>query len=54
MSACRYPLIGGADMKDLSWRVSLDFDDLALAKPIEDQLVSEADGNITLTRTRRW
>jgi hypothetical protein len=42
------PLVGGLDMKDLAWQVSLDYDDLALAKPIEDQLVTEAVGNITL------
>ena len=46
------PLIGGADMKDLSWRVSLDFEDLALAKPIEDTLISEALGNITLDQDK--
>jgi hypothetical protein len=46
------PLIGGADMKDLPWTVSLDFEKLALAKPIEDQLVTEADGNITLDQDK--
>lgn len=42
------PLVGGLDMKGLNWRVSLDYADLALSKPVEDQLVSEATGNITL------
>lgn len=46
------PLIGGADMKDLSWTVSLDFEELALAKRIEDQLVTEAVGNITLDQDK--
>jgi hypothetical protein len=42
------PLSKGIDTRQLKWLVSLDFKDLALAKPIEDQLVSEAHGNITL------
>jgi Protein of unknown function len=42
------PLVGGADMNKLPWKVSLDFEDLALAKPVDDHLVSEADGNITI------
>jgi hypothetical protein len=42
------PLSGDIDTRQLNWLVSLDFKDLALTKPIEDQLVSEANGNITL------
>ena len=42
------PLIGNVDTKDLSWMVNLDYTDLALTKPIEGQLVSEAVGNITV------
>ncbi len=42
------PLVGDVDPKTLQWQVSLDFTDLALAKPIEDQAVTDAVGNITL------
>ena len=48
--ACRadIPLVGDVDTRDLSWLVNLDYSDLALTKPIEGQLVSEAVGNITV------
>lgn len=42
------PLSGEVDTKGLIWHVSLDYKDLALADPIEDQNVSGANGNITL------
>jgi hypothetical protein len=42
------PLVGGADMDTRPWKVSLDFKDLALAKPVHDQLLSDADGNIVI------
>ena len=42
------PLIGDIDSKDLGFLVSLDYTDLALTRPIEGQLVSEASGNITV------
>ena len=42
------PLVGNVDTKDLSWLVDLDYTDLALTKPIEGQVVSEAAGNITV------
>ena len=42
------PLVGTVDRKDLGWLVSLDYSDLALTKPIEGQLISEAAGNITV------
>jgi len=46
--AADIPLIGDVDTKDLGFLVSLDYTDLALTKPIEGQLVSEASGNITV------
>ena len=42
------PLIGDVELKELNWLVSLDYEDLALTKPIEGQIVSEAAGNITV------
>lgn len=42
------PLIGDIDTRALEWMVSLDFKDMALARPIEDQLVTDAAGNISL------
>ena len=42
------PLIGDVDSKDLGFLVSLDYTDLALTKPVEGQLISEASGNITV------
>lgn len=42
------PLVGDVDTRSLLWQVSLDYTDLSLSKPIEDQLVTQAVGNITL------
>lgn len=42
------PLVGDVDPRSLVWQVSLDYTDLALARPIEDQLVTQAVGNITI------
>ena len=44
----RHPADRRRRTKDLSWLVSLDYEDLALTKPIEGQIVSEAAGNITV------
>lgn len=42
------PLTKGMDTSKLDWLVSLDYQDLSLAKPFEDQTVTEADGSITV------
>lgn len=46
--SAQIPLVGDVDPATLNWGASLDYSDLALAEPIEDQLVTEAKGNITL------
>ncbi|TPO10320.1 hypothetical protein FJ987_21205 [Mesorhizobium sp. CU2] len=43
------PLTKGMDTSTLDWLVSLDYKDLSLAKPFEDQTVTEADGSITVS-----
>ncbi|MBA1140607.1 YhdP family protein [Mesorhizobium neociceri] len=40
------PLQSGVDTSKLDWLVSLDYKDLSLAKPFEDQTVTDADGSI--------
>ncbi|MDX8540319.1 DUF3971 domain-containing protein [Mesorhizobium abyssinicae] len=42
------PLTSGVDTSRLNWLVTLDYKDLSLAKPFEDQTVTEADGSITV------
>ncbi|WFP73869.1 DUF3971 domain-containing protein [Mesorhizobium sp. WSM4906] len=42
------PLTSGVDTSRLDWLVALDYQDLSLAKPFEDQTVTEADGSITV------
>ncbi|RTL97214.1 MAG: hypothetical protein EKK31_27390 [Hyphomicrobiales bacterium] len=42
------PLTRGMDTSTLDWLVSLDYQDLSLAEPFEDQTVSEANGSITV------
>ncbi|MET3521101.1 YhdP family protein [Mesorhizobium abyssinicae] len=42
------PLTSGVDTSKLNWLVTLDYKDLSLAKPFEDQTVTEADGSITV------
>jgi hypothetical protein len=42
------PLAGDVDVNGLSWQVSLDYKDLGLAKPVEDQLLTEANGSIAI------
>ena len=42
------PLTRGMDTSTLDWLVSLDYQDLSLAKPFEDQTVTEANGSITV------
>ncbi|MGX9143873.1 hypothetical protein [Mesorhizobium sp. 128a] len=40
------PLQSGVDTSKLDWLVSLDYQNLSLAKPFEDQTVTDADGSI--------
>ncbi|MDX8527654.1 DUF3971 domain-containing protein [Mesorhizobium sp. MSK_1335] len=42
------PLTRGVDTSTLDWLVSLDYQDLSLAKPFEDQTVTEANGSIAI------
>lgn len=42
------PLQSGVDTSKLDWLVTLDYKDLALAKPFEDQTVTGADGSISV------
>lgn len=46
------PLTSGVDTSTLDWLVTLDYQDLSLAKPFEDQTVTEADGSITVSPDR--
>lgn len=46
------PLTSGVDTSRLDWLVALDYQDLSLAKPFEDQTVTEADGSITVSPDR--
>lgn len=46
------PLTSGVDTSTLDWQVALDYKDLSLAKPFEDQTVTEADGSITVSPDR--
>ncbi|PBC04985.1 DUF3971 domain-containing protein [Mesorhizobium sp. WSM3860] len=46
------PLTSGVDTSTLDWLVALDYQDLSLAKPFEDQTVTEADGSITVSPDR--
>jgi hypothetical protein len=42
------PLQKGVDPATLDWKVDLDFTDLAIAKPIGDQTLSDADGHLSV------
>ncbi|UCI05401.1 DUF3971 domain-containing protein [Mesorhizobium sp. B1-1-8] len=42
------PLTAGVDTSKLDWLVALDYKDLSLAKPFDDQTVTDADGSITV------
>lgn len=42
------PLSRGVPRDALDWKVSLDYSDLSVAKPIDGQKVSDADGSITI------
>lgn len=42
------PLQKGIDTSKLGWLVSLDYENLAISKPIDDQIVTGADGSIVV------
>lgn len=42
------PLQSGVDKDKLTWLVALDYRDLALARPVDGQMVNSADGSITV------
>ncbi len=42
------PLQSGVDSDKLGWLVALDYKGLSLAKPVDGQIVTEADGSITV------
>lgn len=46
------PLQKGIDRKLLDWLVSLTYEDLSLAKPMDGQVVTEADGTIVVEKTQ--
>ncbi|RWE60909.1 DUF3971 domain-containing protein [Mesorhizobium sp.] len=46
------PLQAGVDSSKLDWLVALDYKDLSLSKPFEDQTVTDADGSITVEPER--
>lgn len=46
------PLQKGVSRDRLDWLVALDYTDLSLAKPVDGQMVSEAEGSITVEKTK--
>ena len=46
------PLQKGVDRDRLNWLVALDYKDLSIAKPIDGQVVSEAEGSIVVEKTK--
>lgn len=42
------PLQSGVDTSKLDWLVTLDYKDLSVGKPFEDQMVTDAEGSITV------
>ena len=46
------PLQKGVDRNRLNWLVTLNYEDLSIAKPIDGQIVSEADGTIAVEKTK--
>ena len=49
--SAQIPLQKGVDIARLNWTVSLDYQNLAIAKPFEGQMVTQADGTLQLDRT---
>lgn len=46
------PLQKGIDREKLGWHVALNYDNLAISKPIDGQLITEADGTIVVEKTQ--
>lgn len=46
------PLQKGVDRDRLNWLVALEYEDLSIAKPIDGQVVSEAEGTIAVEKTK--
>jgi hypothetical protein len=46
------PLQKGVDRDRLNWLVALDYNGLSIAKPIDGQIVSEAEGSIVVEKTK--
>jgi hypothetical protein len=46
------PLQKGVDRERLNWLVALNYKDLSIAKPIDGQVVSEAEGTIVVEKTQ--
>jgi hypothetical protein len=46
------PLQKGVDRDRLNWLVALDYKNLSISKPIDGQMVSEAEGTITVEKTQ--
>jgi hypothetical protein len=46
------PLQKGVDRDRLNWLVALNYKDLSIAKPIDGQMVSEAEGTIAVEKTQ--
>ena len=46
------PLQKGVDRDRLNWLVALDYKNLSIAKPFDGQMVSEAEGSITVEKTK--
>jgi hypothetical protein len=46
------PLQKGVDRGRLNWLVALNYKDLSIAKPIDGQMVSEAEGTISVEKTQ--
>ena len=46
------PLQKGIDRERLNWLVALDYKNLSIAKPIDGQMVSEAEGSIAIEKTK--
>jgi len=45
------PLNKGIDREKLNWLVALDYKNLAIAKPLDGQMITEAEGTITIEKT---
>ena len=46
------PLHRGIDVSKLNWSVALDYNNLAIARPIDGQIITDATGTIVVDRTK--